>query len=102
LAQLELRSYAAAEDAFNRVLARAPEEANARRGLALAYIRTGRSREALDLVEPVLRADSQDAVLWRTAGEAALGTGNLTLASRYFERASALDKDNVGTQVRLA
>ena len=102
LAQLQLGSYAAAEEGFNRVIARAPDEPNARRGLAVTFIKTGRARQALDLLEPLLRADSREPVVWRTAGEAALGTGNMTLASRYFERAGSLDKDNVGTQVRLA
>ena len=102
LAQYQLGSYAAAEESFNRVISRAPNEENARRGLAMTYIKTGRPRQALDLVEPILRNGSQDAALWRTAGEAALGTGNMQLASRYFERAGELDKENVGTQVRLA
>jgi Flp pilus assembly protein TadD len=36
------------------------------------------------------------------AGEAALATGNMALASTYYEHAAGLDKGNVGTQVRLA
>lgn len=101
LAQYQLGSYAAAEDSFNRVIVKLPDEANARRGLAATYIKTGRSRQALEMVEPLARAGSQDPNLYRTAGEAALASGNLPLAARYFERANSLDA-NFSTQVRLA
>jgi len=102
LAQYQLGSYGAAEQSFTQVMNRAPENVSARRGLALTYIKTGRARQALDLMEPLLRAGSQDALTWRTAGEAALYAGNVPVASQYYERAVALDKENVGTQVRLA
>ena len=102
LAQYQVGSYAAAEDAFTRVMNKAPNEPNARHGLAATYLRTGRPRQALELVEPILRNNSQDPAVWRTGGEAALAMGNLQLASRYFERAGNLDGKNLGTQVRLA
>ena len=100
LAKFQLGSYAAAEESFDRVMNRAPND-NVRRMLAATYIKTGRARQALDLVEPALRAGSQDAGLWRVGGEAALASGNIALATQYFERAASLE-NSVSTQVRLA
>jgi putative PEP-CTERM system TPR-repeat lipoprotein len=47
LAQYQLGSYAVAEESLRRVLARIPDEPQARRALAATYIRTGRASAAL-------------------------------------------------------
>ena len=102
LVQIKLGAYAAAEESLTKALARVPNEPNAQRALAQTYVNTGRARQALDFVEPQLRAGSTDAALWNVAGEAAVVTGNFAAAADYFTRASELDKANVDSKVRLA
>jgi putative PEP-CTERM system TPR-repeat lipoprotein len=98
----ELKQYAAAEDAFRRVLAKLPGELGASRGLAEVYLRTGRGAQALEVVETALRRFPNDAVLLREAGEAYVQAGNPVKAATFYERANAVDKGNVASEVRLA
>jgi putative PEP-CTERM system TPR-repeat lipoprotein len=101
LAQLRLKSYQGAEETLSRVVARVPEDANARRALAVVYLNTGRANQALETLAPMLRSGAPDPMVLRTAGEAAMASGNAAQAAQLFERAAAVDK-NVGAQVRLA
>lgn len=102
LIDFQLGSNASAEASLRKVLARAPEDANAGRVLALVYLRSGRATEALEVLKPVLLRNPGDALLLRTAGEAYLASGNAAQAAASYERANAIDKANVGSQVRLA
>ena len=102
LSNLQLGAYAVAEDSLLKVLARAPDNPGATRALAAIYLRTGRAPQALETLGPALRRHPNDPVLLRTAGEAYLSSGNPALATTSYERANAIDKDNVGSKVRLA
>lgn len=102
LVNFQLRSYGAAEQSLRKVITRVPDEANARRVLALTYLRTGRPAEALETLDPALHRFPDNPVLLRTAGEAYLATGNVASAATSYERANSIDKNNVGSQVRLA
>lgn len=102
LIEFKLGSYAAAEDALRKALAKTPDDPTAGRILALVYLRTGRAQQASDLLVRTLGRHPDDPVLLRTAGEAYLATGDPTLAAHAYERANAIDKNNVGSKIRLA
>ena len=102
LANYQLGSYAAAEDALTKVVAQAPKAVSARRALAMAYLRSGRSNQAIETLDAALRTAPEDASLMRAAGEAYLAAGNLPKASEYYGRASAIDKGDVTSKVRMA
>jgi putative PEP-CTERM system TPR-repeat lipoprotein len=102
LVDLQLGTYASAEETLYRVLTRVPQDLVARRGLAMVYLRTGRAAQALDTLKPALAQRPDDPTLLRTAGEAYLAAGNTEQATRAYERANALDKGNVASEVRLA
>jgi cellulose synthase operon protein C len=102
LIDFQLGSNASAEAALRRVLARVPDDPNSARILALVLLRGGRANEAIEALGPALRRLPDNPQLLRTAGEAYLASGNLRQATSSYERANALDKSNVGSQVRLA
>lgn len=102
LVDVQLGSYASGEDKLRRVLQRIPGDLTARRGLALVYLRTGRAQEALTTIEPALQRVADDPTLLRIAGEAYLASGKAQEAEAAYERANAIDKGNVASQVRLA
>ncbi len=56
----------------------------------------------METLEPALSAAPDDVLLLRTAGEAYLAAGNLQKSAQYYTRASALDKNDVSSKVRLA
>jgi len=98
----QLGSYASAEEALRKVVARFPEDAGVRRILTLVYLRTGRGQQALDTLSPALKRYPDNPVLLRTAGEVYLASGNTALAETSYERANAIDKGDLASQVRLA
>jgi len=102
LIDLKRGSYQTAESSLQTVLARVPGQENARRALAEVYLRRGTPAQAMATIEPSLRGASPDAGLLRLAGEIELARRNPAKSAEYYERANALDKDNVGSQVRLA
>lgn len=102
LISLQLGSYSAAEESLRKVLARVPDDPSTRRALALVYLRTGRAPQALEMLGPALQRSPDDPVMLRTAGEAYLASGNTAAAARSYERANTIDKNNIGSEVRLA
>jgi putative PEP-CTERM system TPR-repeat lipoprotein len=102
LVNYQLGSYAAAEEALRRVVALAPSELNAVRVLGLTYLKTGQRAQAVEILEEGLKRAPDDPTLLRTAGEAYLASGNLIKAAQGYERANAIDKGNVASDVRLA
>ena len=95
-------NFGSAEEALRRVLAKDATQTSVQRMLALLYLRTNRPAQALEMLGPAMRQQPQDPGLLRMSGEAYLASGNPTLAADAYERANALDKNNVGSQVRLA
>lgn len=102
LVHTQLGSYSIAEDALRKVLAKAPDEPTATRALAIAYLRSGRAPQALETLNQALRRRPDDPILLRTAGEAYLASGNVALATKAYERANAVDKTDMASQIRLA
>ena len=87
---------------MRKVVAQAPGAVDARRMLALTYLRSGRTGQAIDAAEAALRSAPDDIALLRTAGEAYLAAGNLAKAGEVYEHASKLDKGSEQTKMRLA
>jgi putative PEP-CTERM system TPR-repeat lipoprotein len=101
LIDFQLESYAGAEESLRKVVAQASDP-NARRVLAMTYLRTGRPALAIETVEEGLRQVPDNPLLLRVAGEAYLASGNLAKASQAYERANKVDKGDLSTSVRLA
>jgi len=102
LVDLQLGSYASAEEKLRRVLQRVPSDLATRRALAFIELRSGRAQEALGMIEPALQKAPDDPTLLRIAGEAYLAAGKPAEAAAVYERANAVDKGNLASQVRLA
>jgi putative PEP-CTERM system TPR-repeat lipoprotein len=102
LVDLQLGSYATAEEKLRRVLQSVPSDLTTRRALAVIDLRRGRAQEALGMIEPALKTAPDDPTLLRIAGEAYLASGKAAQAAAAYERANAVDKGNVASQVRLA
>ena len=102
LIDMRLGLYASAEESLRKVVARTPGEASPLRALAALYLRTGRTAQGVDALEAALRGAPDNPVLLRAAGEANLAAGNTVKAAQYYERASALDKGNIASKIRLA
>jgi putative PEP-CTERM system TPR-repeat lipoprotein len=87
LIDMRLGSYASAEESLRKVA---------------AYMRTGRTAQGIETLEAALARAPDNPVLLQAAGEANLAAGNAAKAAQYYERASALDKGNMASKVRLA
>jgi putative PEP-CTERM system TPR-repeat lipoprotein len=98
----QLKSYASAEETLRKVVARAPADPSARKLLASVYVQTGQPRLALETIDPLLRANPDDAAVLRTAAEALLASGNVAKGAEFYKRANAIDKNDMGSNVRLA
>ncbi len=102
LIDLRLGSYASAEESLRKVVTQVPGEVSPTRVLAALYLRTGRATQAVETLEGALRRAPDNPVLLRSTGEAQLAAGNAAKAAKYYERANALDKGNMASEVRLA
>ncbi len=102
LVSYALGSYGAAEESLRTVVAKVPGNTNARRMLAATYLRSGRTAQAVEVLEPALQKAPDDPTLLRAAAEIQLAANNPTKAAELYERASALDKGNAASRVRLA
>jgi putative PEP-CTERM system TPR-repeat lipoprotein len=102
VANYQLKSWAAAEDALRSVVAQVPADRGANRMLVATYLRSGRTVQAAEAADAALRRLPDDAVLLRFAGEAQVLNGNAPGAIRLFERAAAIDKEGSTARVRLA
>jgi len=89
--ELELKSYAQAETNLLKVLQRQPGHSLARRTLIATYLRSGQPGKALEALKPVLEAAENDSGMMGLAGEAYMQNGDIVEATRYFEKAAALD-----------
>lgn len=98
---LQSGNFGSAEEALRRVLTKG-DDPGARRMLTLLFLRTNRPAQALEALAPALRRNANDPAWLRLAGEAYMASGNLSEATAAYERANALDKTNIGSQVRLA
>ena len=84
-----------------RVLERAPDDTEARRGLALCLSRTGRLEEAMTVLRRLLADSPDDAVAHNYLGACLADRGRLPEAAEHFRRAAALDPADRGIQDNL-
>jgi len=82
-----------AESAFMRVLEASPDHVEALNMLALAALRGGRVRQALDLLNRAAGSDPADAITQHHLGRAFEAAGDLVSALRAFETAVRLRPD---------
>lgn len=95
-----LGSYQQAESYLNRYLSNFPSQAYARRVLAATFIKQNQPNKALDILAPIITPDSQDAQALALAGQAQFMAQNSTQATRYFDRAIALDPKNAAIRTQ--
>jgi len=85
------------------LLVRYPNDAVTRSDLAYAYMRAGRSREAVRLYEQIVAADATDAADWVNLASSENGVHDVAAAVRAYHRAFAVDstletRDNVNNE----
>ncbi len=102
LIDLRLEANAAAEAALRAVIAKAPNDEGARRALATAFVRRGKTSQALETLEPLLRRAPNDPSLLRAIAEVHFASNNPAKAAEYFAKANKLDAGNVPGRIRLA
>jgi len=99
--EYEAKAYAQAEDYLLRAMARAPNAASPRRMLISSYLRSGKHREAVDALKPMLPYADKDPVTLALAGETYLRTGNAAKAEPMFKKASVLDPTDTRSRTGL-
>jgi len=102
MAQARLGNRGRAESLLSGALALAPGLADARQELALLQLKAGRPDRAVQLLEPVLRPDLQDAQVWSTAGQAYAQLGRFAEADAAFARATRIAPDNPAVRREVA
>ena len=102
LIDMQLGSYASAEATLRAVVARMPDDEDARRSLATTFVRRGSASQALLTLEPLLRRSPDDPSLLRTIAEIHLASNQIEKATEYYAKADKLDSGNVAGRIRLA
>ncbi len=100
--EFQLGAFAMAEDYARKVVARFPDNLQARNLLATTYLRKGQPSRAEEAHAPALKLAPNDPAVLRTAGEVAFANNHLAEAARYFDQALAAEKDSAILRTRLA
>lgn len=98
----EMGSFVLAETFYAKALQLDPALSNARRNVARAQTKLGRSLKAWETLLPLVGPDSKDAEALAMAGEAALVLGDASKAELMYSRAAKLQPDNAQTRTALA
>jgi cellulose synthase operon protein C len=101
-ADYRLRSFDSAADHLRRVLSQYPQSTEAQKLLISTYLESGHPERAQEVVDAALKRLPDDPKVLALAGATAVANNDLAKASRYYERAAALDKENVLTKTKLA
>ena len=88
--QHALGATAQAEQHLKKYIESNPNNAYANKLMASILLKSAQPARAIALLEPLLKAESDDSRLYALAGEAHMQTKNFTKATEYFEKASAL------------
>ena len=102
LIELELKSYATAENYLLTVLPKTPDLSMGRRALIMTYLRSGQPNKALGILQPVLDQIDNNSDMLALAGEVYMQNGEPEKASAYFAKSAALDPGNVRKQTSVA
>ena len=100
-ADYQLRSFDSAAEYLRRVVSKYPQGTDAQMLLISSYLEGGHPERAQEVVDAALRRLPTDPKVLALAGATALANNDLAKASQYYERASALNKDDVLTRTRL-
>jgi putative PEP-CTERM system TPR-repeat lipoprotein len=84
------------------VLSQFPQSTEAQKLLIATYLDSGHPERAQEVVDAALRRLPNDPKVLALAGATALANNDLAKASQYYERAAALDKENILTKTKLA
>ncbi|MDB5991350.1 MAG: hypothetical protein JWQ10_2753 [Herbaspirillum sp.] len=88
--QYDLGSMRQAELHLSKYLDKNPKDIYARKLLSSTLLKSGQNAKAMTTLEPALKASPQDPELLALAGEISMADKHFTIASDYFEKASAL------------
>ncbi|MES2256955.1 MAG: XrtA/PEP-CTERM system TPR-repeat protein PrsT [Pseudomonadota bacterium] len=88
---LSLGSLPQAEQNLRQYMEKNPDNLYARKMLASTLLRSGRTPDALNVLEPALKNVQQDAQLLALAGESYMQVRDFNKATQYFEQASGLE-----------
>jgi len=95
ICHLALNAPAQAERMLSAVVAANPRNLVARRYLASALVKLDKGQRALEVVEPILRSNSNDPAVFEITGDAYASRGEYLRANEWFKRATSLDPKNV-------
>ncbi len=102
LIEVELKSYATAENYLLAVLPKSSDLSMARRALIMTYLRSGQPSKALSILQPVLDKIGNNSDMLALAGEVFMQNGETEKAGTYFAKAAALDPGNTRKQTSVA
>ncbi|MYM93606.1 XrtA/PEP-CTERM system TPR-repeat protein PrsT [Duganella vulcania] len=88
--QLAMGSYLEAELSFRKFLDTTPHQVYASKRLAGLLLRSGKTDDALSVLEPLLEANRKDVELLALAGQAQMQARHFAKAAEYFQAASDL------------
>lgn len=97
-----LGSFAQAEKHLSQFLRDNPNNIYARKLLASTLNEMNQSKRAMEVIEPALRKDVQDAVALALAGNTELRMGDFSKAITYWEKAVAISPKNAQLRYSLA
>ncbi|GAB2860837.1 PEP-CTERM system TPR-repeat protein PrsT [Pseudoduganella ginsengisoli] len=98
---LRMGSVQQAEQHLRKYLEKNPDNVYARKMLASALLKTGQSPDALSVLTPALKGDSDDLQVYALAGETYMQARDFNKASEYFEKASSKAPESAGLHVQL-
>lgn len=99
---LQLNAWGPAQTHLSRVLQSAPQLALARRGLIMAYLRSGQPAKALEALLPGLERPVIDPELLTLAGQVYLQNGDVKKAEDYFLQATRHSPQDPAKRTTLA
>lgn len=100
--ETRMGSLVLAESHYTKALSVSPNLPLARRDLSQIYLRLGQPAKALEILQPLLGADTPFADVQAAAGEAYLRLGKAEEAERYFSAAARIDPGNQRFQTAIA
>lgn len=100
LSHSALGSALQAEQTLSKVVAENPRAIIARKALADSLLRLNQPRRALDIIEPVIRADAADAQIYALAGDAYMRLGDNAVAIAWFEKAASVKPGDVEVKIK--
>lgn len=101
-AELRLNSLGAAENYLGLALKAAPKTLPPRLLLAQLYLRTGQTHRTLEVLQPILAAQTPHAPSLALAGQAYLQQGDLAKSEAMFAKAAKADPKNTMARTALA